>query len=353
MATTLELSELDAMIGRLFMAGMPGKHLDKDSRDLIRRGQIGGIILFSRNIADPLQVATLCRAVQQEAVRSQGEALLIAADQEGGPVARLPFPFTRFAGAEAMALSSDPEQAVRRYAAVTAREMTLVGLNANLAPVLDLAPPGVQGVLAGRSLGRDPARVARLGWAIITVFQQGGLLAVAKHFPGLGATGLDPHQALPTISLAGEDEERRHLAPFQEAVRAKVAGIMTAHAVYPHRDPRHPATLSPALLNGLLREQWGYEGLIVTDDLEMGAITGQWDVAEGAAAAFKAGADILLICRNQEHVRRATDRIRGALLREEIPLSRLLASSARIRRARSRLAALTPDMRAVKAYFHL
>ncbi len=353
MAATLEFSEIDSMIGRLFMTGMPGPRLDEGTRSLIRRGEIGGIILFSRNIAGPLQVAGLCRALQQEAVRFQGEPLLIAADQEGGPVARLPAPFSRFPGGEVMARSADPERAVRRYAAVTAREMTLVGLNVNFAPVLDLAPPGVEGVLAGRSLGQDPARVARLGCAIITDFQKGGLLAVAKHFPGLGSADLDPHHALPTISMAGEQEERRHLAPFREAARAGAAGIMTAHALYPLKDERHPATLSSALLTGVLREQWGYRGLIVTDDLEMGAITGQWDVAEGAAAAFKAGADILLICRNQEHVGRARDRIRRALLREEIPLSRLLASNARIRRARSRLAAVDPEMRAVKRYFDL
>jgi beta-N-acetylhexosaminidase len=181
--------------------------------------------------------------------------------------------------------------------------------------------------LKGRTFGADPERVGELGGAVIESLQGGGILAVAKHFPGLGRAPLDPHFALPRIEVDMKEMETVHLRPFMSAIKKKVSSIMTSHAIYPALDPERPATLSSAVLKDLLREKMAFDGLILTDDLEMGAVAKQWGVAEGAAASFEAGANILLICKEQVHIMESLELIRGKLLRGEIPFQRLYESS--------------------------
>lgn len=353
MPSTLELSELDAKIGTLFMSGMPGATLDAGTERLISEKALGGIILFSRNIEDPRQLAGLCRDLQACAVARRGRPLFIAVDQEGGRVARLGAPFTRFPGNEAIGLDPDPDGAAEAFARVTAREMALVGLNMDLAPVVDVRCGELEGHLSGRVFGTDPERVARLGARVIRVLQKGGIMAVAKHFPGLGRAPVDPHKELPTIPVDGDELEAVHLPPFASAIREGVAAVMTSHAVYPALDPQYPATLSRKVLTDLLRERLGFKGLTVTDDLEMGAIAGRWGVAEAAAMAFETGADILLICRDQGNVLEAMKRLRSGLIRGTVSLQRLHESVGRIARARSRFLrkAKPVSLAAVERYF--
>lgn len=336
MGTTLELSELDAKIGQLFMVGIPGSELDEETRSLIWEYNIGGVILFSRNIRDPVQLAHLCQDLQREAVSANEIPLFIAVDQEGGRVARLKAPFTRFPGNEAIGTAERPEEKADEFARITAREMKLVGLNMNLAPVLDVGTGQLERHLSGRTFGGDPKHVSKLGKRVIGTLQENGIMAVAKHFPGLGQARLDPHHDLPVIDISIDEMVRNNLPPFREAVNVGVSAIMTSHAVYTALDPEHPATLSRTILNDLLREELGFEGLIITDDLEMGAIKKYKPVSQGVMDAFEAGADILLLCKEQAHFLKSLNLIRSNILKGKVPITRLQQANERISKAKSR-----------------
>jgi beta-N-acetylhexosaminidase len=330
----LELAELNTHIGRLFVSGIPGTKVDQDTEMLIREYCIGGIILFARNIADPIQLATLCSDLQELSMDAHGIPLFLAVDQEGGRVARLREPFTRFPGNTAIGESPDPLKQAEIFAETTAREMALVGLNMNLAPVLDVPRGEPEKHLIGRTFSDRPEVVARLGRSVIEVLQKRRVMAVAKHFPGLGRTSVDPHHLLPTIDLAEDEMETHNLPPFGEAITANVAGIMTSHAIYPVYEPDQPATLSANIVTDLLRTRLGFKGLILTDDLEMGAIKKKWGVPLGAVEAFKAGSDLLLICKDQQAVLESMLLLRKKILKQEIPAKRLLASVERIMAAK-------------------
>ncbi len=188
--------------------------------------------------------------------------------------------------------------------------------------------------MARRALGGDAETVARLGALVIGKMQQAGVAACGKHFPGLGSARLDPHQvgfAIPKdlAQLSAED-----LPPFQAAIAAGVAAIMTSHTVYPELDPNHPATLSPRILTELLREELGYDGLVVTDDLEMGAIENAMAVAEAARLAFHAGADLLLICKEHEKVRETIAGLDAARANGMVQGIRVAQAAARINQVR-------------------
>ena len=336
MHSTLNLSELTDHTGRLFMAGMPGPHLDEGTLSLIRDKGLGGVILFKRNIVDPLQIAALTNDLQAAAFKYQGMPLFLAVDQEGGRVARLQKPFTRFPGNSAIGDASDSDKMAERFGRITAAEMRLVGLNMNMAPVLDVPSGPVDQVLQGRMFGDDPATVGRLGRIVLKTLQENGVMAVGKHFPGLGKARLDPHQHLPTIETDKREIEVVNLPPFRDAIREGVSAIMTSHALYSGLDAQCPATLSRSIITELLRERLGFQGLIITDDLEMGAIKKDPGVAQGAVNAFEAGCDILLICEDQRLVQEAMHRLTSRLLTNEAMLSRLHESVDRIMRAKKK-----------------
>ncbi|MFC1862410.1 beta-N-acetylhexosaminidase [Thermodesulfobacteriota bacterium] len=336
MNTTLELSELNRQIGQIFMAGIPDTSLDKQTLQLIRDYNLGGIILFSRNIDNPIQIAELCRDIQDAALKIHGHRIFISTDQEGGRVARLRTPFTEFPGNAAIGVDGDSETSAEEFGHITAEEMKLVGLNMNLAPVLDVQRGELEKHLTGRAFGEDPAIVSLLGRAVIRALQENGVMAVAKHFPGLGRATIDPHLNLPRIDIDNQELEEINLPPFHAAIEEGVSAVMTSHAVYDALDRDNPATLSYKILTELLREKMGFKGLVITDDLEMGAITKEWSVAEGAVNAFMAGADILLVCESQDELMNSIERMRGMVLRNEISNKRLNQSIERIKTVRNR-----------------
>jgi beta-N-acetylhexosaminidase len=353
MHSTLELSELHDHMGSLFMAGMPGPRLDSGTVSLIRDRGLGGVILFKRNIVDPLQVAALCNDLQETALKYHGVPLFLAVDQEGGRVARLGEPFTRFPGNSAIGDGPRSHEMAAVFGRVTAMEMRLVGLNMNMAPVLDVPTGPVDQHLQGRMFGEDPGRVGSLGQIVIKALQENGVMAVGKHFPGLGKARLDPHEHLPTIEANQQEIETINLPPFQDAIGEGVSAIMTSHALYPGLDDHSPATLSYPIITELLRDRLGLQGLIITDDLEMGAIKKDPGVAEGAVKAFEAGNDILLICEDQGLVGESMDKLRNRLLANEVLLSRLHESFSRIMVAKEKfLKGWEPaSLKKVKRYF--
>jgi beta-N-acetylhexosaminidase len=218
--------------------------------------------------------------------------LFVAIDQEGGPVARLKAPFTQIPAASALI----DEAAIDRYARITAAELGGVGINMNMAPVLDVAPEKMQSIMAERSYGSDPLKVSRLGSLVIETLQEGGIMAVAKHFPGIGRTTLDSHLEMPRLDEGLQSLAAFDLIPFQSAIAHNVAGVMLSHIFYSQIDPDWPASLSQRIAKELLRQGLGYNGLILTDDLDMGAIKKHFDIQTAIRQILRADIDLALIC---------------------------------------------------------
>jgi beta-N-acetylhexosaminidase len=291
------------------MVGLPGQELDDVTRYLLEDLQVGGIILFKRNIASSQQVAELIRACQKLALAASGYPLLVAVDQEGGPVQRFREPFPEMPSAREFGLAGDLE-AVTAGARRVAVELRSLGININLAPVLDV-PRDPDCPLWERAYSSDPEEVARLGLAAIRGYREGGVLPVVKHFPGLGATTLDSHLDLPTVA-GGAIRPELDLLPFHRAVDAGVFGVMLAHVMVPDWDDL-PASLSRVVTTTLLREQWGFQGLTFTDDLEMGAVAKHWPMGEAARLAVAAGHDVLLVCEQVDNMTQTVAALTAAI----------------------------------------
>jgi beta-N-acetylhexosaminidase len=325
------------------MVGLAGPRLDRATRELVRDLQVGGVILFARNIEAPGQIWELTRDLQQEALARGNLPLLIAVDQEGGVVQRLKEPFTRIPAALDLGNGSTPAE-VMALSRTVARELALVGINLNLAPVLDVARnPACP--LWGRSYSTDPERVAVFGEAAIRGYLEGGIFPAGKHFPGLGDTTVDSHQVLPTAQDP-DPERATDILPFRRAVAAGVPVIMTAHLHVPAWDGQ-TATMSRLALTDWLRGRLGFGGAIITDDLEMGAIAGAAAVPAAAAQACAAGADLLLICSAGEAAWEAV----AFLNRDHSLQQRLADSRRRLERLRKQVARAPVSLEEVKAYF--
>jgi beta-N-acetylhexosaminidase len=271
---------------------------------MIRDLRVGGLVLFKRNVSDPSQVARLCKSAQAYAADSGNPPLMIAIDQEGGPVARLGPPFTVFPGNRAIGTAKS-EQSAEEFGTVTARELRGVGINMNLAPVLDVAPPGFDSVMADRVFGEDPELVASLGKTVIRSLQDNGMPATAKHFPGIGRTTLDSHADLPHLDTERQILDETDLVPFRMAITSGVEAVMLSHVVYQAFDTEWPASLSSVIAKAILRESMGFGGIIMTDDLDMGAIEKHFDIETVIRRVSDAEIDMALICHNREKIERA------------------------------------------------
>ena len=278
--------------GQRLMVGFDGTELNAELKFLINTLKVGGIILFSRNLIDPDQIKGLCFSMQSYALSCDQPPLLIAIDQEGGQVARLKEPFTQFPGNSKM---KGPEDAIF-FAKTTAKELLEMGINMNMAPVLDVAPEGINSVMAERAFGPDPGWVSEQGKMVIEHLQAENVMAVAKHFPGIGRTVLDSHFELPDLDIDVDVMQGFDLFPFKTAISHDVAGIMLSHIRYTGIDPDWPASLSPTIADDLLRKQMGYDGVVMTDDLDMGAIEKHYEIKTVIRQILSADIDISLIC---------------------------------------------------------
>ena len=293
--------------GQRLMVGFDGKSFNEDLKYLIGGIHVGGIILFSRNLGSPEEIRALCRESQDYAKSAGLPPLLIAIDQEGGEVARLKAPFfTEFPGNPSIKTQDD----ARHFARVTAAELRAIGVNMNYAPVLDVTRPDIPGIMAGRSFGSDPHQAALLGTTIIETLQQNGILAVAKHFPGIGRTILDSHMDLPIVKEDIDTLDQCDLIPFQAAIRSGVSGVMLSHILYEKLDPDWPASLSVSIARDLLRNRMGYTGLVMTDDLDMGAITRHYPLETAVDRSLLAEIDQILICHKGPGIETAFEQIK-------------------------------------------
>lgn len=295
----------EQLAGQRLMVGFDGTELTRDLKFQIDTLKVGGVILFARNIHTPDQVRRLCRSIQDYAVSCGQPPLFIAVDQEGGVVARLKAPFTEFPGNPAMRGTEDAVE----FAEITARELTDTGFNMNMAPVMDVAPQDFDSVNARRIFGHDPEYVAHMGATVIRHFQKNGIISVAKHFPGIGRTTLDSHLELPTLDSPLAEMDAYDLIPFRAAIKTHVAGLMLSHIRYSGIDPDWPASLSVKIAQELLRQQFGYNGLVITDDLDMGAIANHYGIKTVIEQLLKASVDIALICHPGPNIETALDQI--------------------------------------------
>ncbi|MCB0114223.1 MAG: hypothetical protein KDD84_09040, partial [Caldilineaceae bacterium] len=296
---------LEEKVGQLFMVYFRGPTMSDDLRQKIEDYHIGGLVLFAiaGNIEDTAQVATLLNDAQSLAVQSGAQVpLFVSVDQEGGPVVRLTDGFTVFPSQMAVGATGSITQA-QRMAEVTAQELKALGFNMNLVPVIDVNNNPDNPVIGLRSFGSSPDAVAALGTAVIEAYAAQGMVVTAKHFPGHGDTAVDSHYGLPVVPHDRAHLDTVEFPPFRAAIAAGVPAIMTAHVLFPAIDPGEgqPATLSSLVLDGLLRQEMGFDGLIVTDSLSMGALANLVGTTEAAQLAFRAGADLLAYGADVSH----------------------------------------------------
>ena len=291
----------EQLAGQRLMVGFDGPDFSDDVKYLIDRLQVGGIILFAQNVKSPDQLRELCTAMQNYATATANPPLFVAIDQEGGQVARLKAPFTQFPGNPHM---NGEEEAIR-FAEVTATELSQAGINMNLAPVMDVAPQNIDSIMASRAFGHDPAWVTRLGVKVIKHLQQNHIMAVAKHFPGIGRTVLDSHLELPNLDTELTDLQSFDLIPFEAGIASNVSGILLSHILYQNIDPQWPASLSPRIARDLLRNQMRFNGVTLTDDLDMGAIAKHYDIQTIVSQTLEAEIDIVLICHKGPNIKLA------------------------------------------------
>jgi beta-N-acetylhexosaminidase len=325
------------MAGQRLMVGFDGTEMSADLKVLIQEMRVGGIILFSGNIVEPAQVRQLCTSMQAYASECGQPPLFIAVDQEGGVVARLKAPFTEFSGNPLMAGEADAQQ----FARITAKELREIGVNMNMAPVLDVAFDLKKSIMADRSFGADPEWVSALGAVVIEGLQQRGIMAVGKHFPGIGRTTLDSHLELPFLDADPAEFEKSDLLPFDAAIRRGVAGIMLSHICYRQMDAIWPASLSRVVARDLLRDRMGFKGLVITDDLDMGAIAKHYDMETVIGRILAADIDIALICHRSESIEKAFDTIRAFQEAAFANRERCRRSVERILRAKKRYLGLS------------
>lgn len=336
---------IEQKVGQVMLVGFDGATLTPELRDDLTQLHIGGVIYYDRNIASPQQIAQLNTDLQNAMIQNGDVPLFITIDQEGGIVARLREDkgFTEFPGQMAIAATGDAANA-RKIALALTGEMRALGFNMDLTPDLDVNNNPQNPVIGTRSFGSDPHRVAEFGVAFATAIQDNGLLAIGKHFPGHGDTGIDSHISLPTVPHDRARLNAIEFVPFQAAMRANIAGIMSAHITFPAIDPTPglAATLSPKVLTDLIRNEMQYDGLVMTDELTMGALaTSGYPAPQAASAALRAGADILLLQNNSTMHRQVHAMLVEHVQRGVIPMARLNEAVRRILRAKGKFGILT------------
>ncbi|MGO4571441.1 beta-N-acetylhexosaminidase [Microvirga sp. 2TAF3] len=316
------------MITRAFIAGCSGTELTPDEAAFFKDAAPWGFILFKRNVDNPGQVRALCDALRETVGRADAPILI---DQEGGRVQRLGPPhWSKYpaGGTYGRLHANDPlvrREVTRLGARLIAHDLRAVGITVDCLPVLDVPMPGAHDVIGDRAYGRTPEQVAVLGRAAAEGLLAGGVLPVVKHMPGHGRAGADSHLALPVVDASREELERHDFAPFRTLTDMPLA--MTAHVVYTALDPDNPATTSSTVMSEIIRGHLGYDGLVMTDDLSMHALSGSF--RDRTEAAFAAGCDMALHCNGR--MEEMTAVAEGAPVLEGEALRRAEAALQRIR----------------------
>lgn len=305
-------------LGQLFIIGLRGKTLTPSEAEFIVRNNIGGVILFDRNIESPQQVHELVTSVQALRHKTRDKLpLFISIDMEGGRVARLKKPFTEWPPIGRIG-ALDSTSVAFKFAHSMGLELKAVGINLDFAPCVDVLTNPKNVLIGDRSLSSDPEKVAKLSSALVRGYIKSGIIACAKHFPGHGNTVIDSHDDLPVEDSDLERLRQVEMVPFKKAFRARLDMVMTAHMKFPKVDPEWPVTLSEKFLKDILRKELRYRGLVIGDDLDMKALANHYKTEEIPVRAFHAGCDLLMYCNDFEHPQIALEALTQALKDQKI-----------------------------------
>ena len=320
------------------MVGVPGTSLDLKKIDFLGRLGIGGVVLFKSNYESLKQLIELTNAIQKAATAEAFMKLpsLIGVDHEGGRVQRFSAPFTQFPALKKWGDLNSPKTAFEG-GYVMAKELRACGVNVNFAPVIDVLGNPASPAIGDRGLSSDPEIVSSVGSAIVRGLLKGGVLPVAKHFPGHGSVPVDSHVDLPSSQATIDELEAKDWIPFRRVIRSRVEGVMTAHILYPKIDADKPATLSRKFLQDVLRKGMRFNKLIFSDDLEMGAIEKRYTLKDAAFLAIEAGCDQILLCHQWDQIEEVWSYLVKAFDSGALSESKLDESIARIRDAKQRV----------------
>lgn len=356
LAEQLAAMTVEEKVGQLLIGGFEGTEIGDQATRLVQEYQVGGLILYGRNIAGAGQLVTLTNGLK--ALNGDGIPLFLSIDQEGGGVDRMPPEVRRTPGAYCVGQTGSVP-AAQSYGDVLAAECAAFGLNLDFAPVLDVWSNPGNTVIGQRAFSADARTVGGLGPAAARRMMDQGIIPAVKHFPGHGDTAVDSHVGLPVVDKSPEELEETELIPFRAAIQSagtdgQVPAVMVAHILLTQLDPERPASLSPAVVTGLLREELGFAGAVLTDDLTMGAVTQSYGLGEAAVLAVEAGCDILLVCHGQDSVPAVRTALLEAVASGRITAERLDESVYRILRLKTEYALTNepvspPDLEALNA----
>ena len=324
-AEALAVMTTQEKVGQLLVAGIEGTQVGEDGLRAVQDYQVGGVILFGRNVESADQLADLTNELK--ALNGDNTPLFLCVDQEGGRVDRMPPEVDDLPSAyDYIAGGGDPLERGK----VLAAQCAAFGFNLDFSTCLDIWSNPDNTVIGDRAYGSDPDTVTSAGLAVNQGLEQGSVIPVVKHFPGHGDTGTDSHVDLPVVDKGAEELEQFELIPFQAAIDQGTPCVMVAHILMTRIDPDLPASLSPKVVDGLLRQEMGFGGVVCTDDLTMGAISNTYGMGEAAVLAVEAGCDLLLVCHEADNLTAARDALLSAVDAGRISMERLDESVYRI-----------------------
>mgnify|MGYP001180885307 CR=1 FL=1 len=312
---------LDEKIGQLFIFGIDGTEIDDYTINMIDSHKVGGFIFFGNNLETAEQTVELLNSLK-ERNRNNILPLFFAVDEEGGKVSRLSKFFSNLPNARTIG-SINQEDISYEFGRVLAGRLKELGFNMDFAPVLDINSNPQNPVIGNRAFGSTKEAVIDNGIKVMEGINSGNIISIVKHFPGHGDTSVDSHVDLPVIGKSLEELKSLELVPFKRAIEEDVDGIMVAHILFPELDKDYPATLSENIIKNLLRDELSYDGVVISDDMTMGAIVENYSVGEAAVRFLKAGGDIVLVCHGYENQISALNRVKEEVLSENISLREL------------------------------
>ncbi|WP_217596858.1 beta-N-acetylhexosaminidase [Cohnella sp. GbtcB17] len=327
---------LEEKVGQMILAGFEGTAApDASTLRMIREDRIGGVILYKDNIADASKTVKLINAIKAANVKAGNAPIFVSVDQEGGKVSRLPSSYKKIPEAAVVGKTGD-EKLATRMGELLAREVRSAGFNVDFAPVLDINSNPDNPVIGTRSFGGTAELTTRMGLAAMRGLREEGVVSVVKHFPGHGDTAVDSHLDLPVLNKTADQLAKLEWVPFKAAIGEQADAVMVAHILFPEIDPDAPASFSKVIIGDQLRGKLGYKGVVITDDMTMGAIAKHYDLADAAVKSVSAGSDILLVAHGYDVERKVYKALLNAVKGGKLTEARIDESVTRILTLKSR-----------------
>lgn len=311
----LKTLTLDEKIGQLTIVGVEGTEINENTKELIQKYHVGGVIFFKENISSRNQALTLVKSLKD--INGSSIPLFLGVDEEGGRVSRMPAEYKKLPSSGTIGKKNN-EEISKKIGEILGEEVSSIGFNLDFAPVLDINSNPKNPIIGDRSFGNNSELVSKLGVATMKGIQSKNIISAVKHFPGHGDTSVDSHKGLPTVSNDIKRLRSFELIPFEKAIDNGADMVMVAHILLPNIDKTYPSSLSKVVISDILRKELGFNGVIITDDMTMGAITLNYDINKAAVTSLKAGSDIVLVCHDYKKEKTVIESIKTAVKNKEI-----------------------------------